>query len=148
MAVCIGGEGYTLPSGFLLKELCIMHPNNEYSHYLFKTDHCLSLTENDLRTIRYVTEKVNGLLYHDGDIPLKHLREILNRYKDNIIYTYSELMRTTIQQHLPVTVVINVQDMGYTLPRLLPDPHCFRFHCFRYCAKSKAIAIRNFMANQ
>ena len=55
MTAYIGIDGFTLPSGFILKEMCILYPNDEYDHYLFKNPGW-QLTEADRRTIRYTTK--------------------------------------------------------------------------------------------
>ena len=147
MEAYVGGEGYTTPSGFILKEMCIMFPNKEYNHYLFKSD-SFGLSDNDFKTIRYAMKTINKLSFHDGDTPSHHLDEILQRYKEYTIYTYSEVMQKRLQHHLPTTIVINAQDEGLKLASELPDPKCFREHPHRYCAKAKAIAIRKFMDNE
>ena len=144
MSVFIGIEGYTLPCGFILKELCIFYPNKEFDHFLFKSPD-LTLTEADKRTIRYTTENLNELQYEDGHIPYDQIGEILNSVKDLIIYTYSEVAVKNLQKYLPTTVIKNIQHDGFIMPKTLPESGCFRKHCQRYCGKAKSIQIKNFM---
>ena len=137
MDVIVTMDGYSLPSGFILKELCIMHPSGEYNYFLFsKPD--IPLTAKDLETIQYTTANLNNISFDDGDIPyeLKHFR----------IYTYSDIATRILQGYLPTTFIKNVQEIeNYKLPAELPDSNCFRNHNQRYCAKAKAIAVKEFM---
>ena len=146
MEVYIAGEGYDIHSGFLLKEMCVMFSNKEYSQFVFKTDDVV-LSEGDYKAIRDAVKHTSKLSFHDGDIPSHLVCDILERYQEYTIYTYSEEMCDFIQHHLPTTIVINVQDKGLTLKEQLPDPICFRRHPPNFCAKAKAIEIRNFMDN-
>ena len=147
MDVYIGTEGFTLPNEFLIKEICVYFENNEYNHYLFKPPPNHRLTEVDERTIRYTTNRINGISYHDGDVPYGIMDEVLSRYREYTIYTYSQVALNLLQRALPTTVIINVQELGFKLPSELPDPVCCRQHPARYCAKAKAIAVKNFCKN-
>ena len=148
MDVYVAAEGYTLPCGFILKELCIIFPNGEYNHHLFKSPDHITLTATDERTVRWSTKNLNNLSYDDGDLSIEQLEVILYKLKDFTIYTYTSLVEKLIQNYLPTTVVINTQDMEYHLPITLPNPNCFRQHSYRYCAKAKAIAIKNFIEKE
>ena len=146
MDVYIAGEGYNLPTGFILKEACIMFSNKEYTQYLFKGG-TIGLGENEFKAIRKAMKTTNKLSFHDGDTSPYQFADALDRYKDYTIYTYSEVMQKYIQHHLPTTLVINTQDTGLILSDKLPDPGCFRHHPPRFCAKAKVIAIRDFIEN-
>ena len=104
MTAYIGIDGYTLPSGFILKEMCILYPNDEYDHYLFRNPGW-QLTEADMRTIRYTTQNLNNLCYQDGFIPYDQIANILDSVKDDTICTYSEIAVTILQRYLPTTVI-------------------------------------------
>lgn len=145
MEVFIALEGYCLPCRFVVKEVCVLFLDGDFDHFLFKAPTNLHLTTVDRRTIRYITAHVNELSYQDGDIPYDTLLNILQKYGQYRIYTYSDIAQQFLQRLLPTTVVINVQDNGFQLPNQLPDPACFRAHPPRYCAKAKVIAIKNFM---
>ena len=138
-------EGYTLPTGFIAKELAVIFPNSEYAHYLFEKPNNFVLSLTDKKTLRYATRHLNNLSYDDGDIPYNQIGPILQKLTNYSIYTYSEIVKNFIQVFLPTTVVINTQDLGYQLPKTLPDPSCFRIHRPRYCAKAKALAVKNFI---
>ena len=145
MDAYIGVEGYTLPSGFVLKELCVLFPNEEYSYYLFKAPVNKQLSDVDRRTIRYTTTNLNNLSWFDGHIPLEILPDILQEIKQYRIYTYSEIARKMLQELLPVSIVNDIQTLGFKLPSCLPSDNCGREHKPRYCAKAKAVAIKNFL---
>ena len=144
MPVFIGIEGYTLPSAFILKELCIIYPNNDYEHYLFQQP-TLDLTKKDEQTVRYTSKYLNQLGYSDGYIEYNQIENTLTPVKDDIIYTYSDIAVCALQKYLPTTVIINIQNEGFVMPKTLPESGCFRKHCQRYCGKAKAIAVKNFM---
>ena len=148
MEVYIGVDGYTTPNGFIVKEMCIMFPDEEYNYFLFKPPTNLHLTEADQRTIRYATTHLNNLSYHDGDVPYEFLQEIISKYRQYNIYTYSEVAMKLLQKTLSTSVITNIQNMGYKMPSTLPDPACFRKHNPRYCGKAKAIAVKNFLKNR
>ena len=145
MDAYIGIEGYTLPTGFIAKELTVIFPNTEYTHYLFERPANFVLSQRDEKTVRYATRYLNNLIYADGDTPYNQLGPILQKLSNYTIYTYSQIASNFIQEFLPTTIVINTQDLGYQLPKILPDPSCFRIHRPRYCAKAKALAVRDFV---
>ena len=144
MNIFVGIEGFTLPSRFVIKELCIQYANEEFSHFLFKQPKDLKLSEIDERTIRFTTNKVNQLNFHDGDIPYEIIGEVLSRYREYTVYTYGDEAVHSLQKYLPTTVVLNVQGQGFKLPLELPNSFCGRTHRARYCAKAKSVAIKNF----
>ena len=145
MDVYIGVDGYTTPSGFIVKEICIMFPDGEYNHYLLKHPANQYLTEVDKRTIRYATTHLNNLSYDDGDVPYEFLQNILSEYRQYHVYTYSEVALKLLQNILPTSVITNIQNLGFEMSSTLPDPKCFRKHNPRYCGKAKAIAVKNFV---
>lgn len=145
MNVYITTDGYTLPSGFIVKEICCMFINNEFNHYLVKPPMNRDLNDVDKRTIRYATKNLNNLSYHDGWFPYEKMDEIFWRFQEYHVYTYNDLTLKFIQNILPTTIVTNVQELGFQMPDVLPDANCFRSHNARYCAKAKCIAIKNFI---
>ena len=145
MNAYVGVEGFLTQSGFILKELCIYYDREEYDHYLFKRPGW-QLTEKDVQTIRYASSQLNGLHINDGCIPYQEIAQILNVISGHQIYTFSDLAVSTLRQYLPNTRKIkNIQDMGFEMPKNLPNSRCFRSHRSRYCAKSKACKVRDFM---
>lgn len=138
-------DGYTLPFRFIPKEMTIMFTNDEFNHYLFQPPTDLYLSDNDTRTIRYTTRHLNGLSWHDGDVSLEYLPQILSKYRDCWIYTFSDISCKVLEEILPTSVIVNVQDLGFNMPKSLPDPLCNRVHRPRFCSKAKAIAIRDFL---
>ena len=144
--VTITLDGYTLPSGFIPKELTVLFSNQEFNHYLFKPPIDRHLTEVDKRTIRYTVRCLSGISYHDGDVAVEYLQQILSRYCDYTIYTYSDVAYKLLQEMLPTTVIINIQETGFIMPKMLPDTGCSRIHHNpRYCSKSKAFAVQRYL---
>ena len=144
MSVIIGLDGYTLPGQFVLKEMCLIYPNEEYNHYLFKKPDGF-LSNLAMKTVRYTTENLNNLSYEDGDIPYTLIPEILEKVKDLRIFTYSDIAMRFLQMHLPTTSIENIQHRGYKMPATLPNTKCFRLHNPRYCARAKALAVKKFL---
>ena len=145
MNAYIGIEGFTLPSGFVAKEICILFPNQEFCHFIFKSPNSSQLSAVDHRTIRFATEKLNNLSWHDGFVSYETIPELLTEFQQYKIFTYSTVAQRFIQELLPLSIVVNVQDIGYKMQKELPDPACSRDHPPRYCAKAKAIAIKEFV---
>ena len=145
MNAYVGIEGFLTQSGFILKELCIYYDSEEFDHYLFKRPDW-QLTQKDMQTLRYVSSQLNGLHLNDGSIPYKEIAPILEVISRHQIYTFSDLAVKTLRNYLPNTPKIkNIQDMGFEMPKHLPNSRCFRLHRSRYCAKSKDCKVRDFM---
>ena len=130
MNTYIGVEGFLTKSGFILKELCIFYDDERCDHYIFKEPTWTwGLTNRDLDTIHYISSQLNGLYLHDGSIPYKAINEILGCIRYYQIYTFSNLAVETLREYLPDTKKIkNIQDLGFEMPKHLPNPHCFRSH--------------------
>ena len=145
MRVVIGLDGYTLKSGFIAKELVILFSNGEFEHYIFNNLPTM-LTQDEFRTVRYVTKNLSGLNYRDGMVDYSLLGEIFKRISNFHVYTYGDLCTKVLQSYLPTTLISNVQHMGFTMPSILEDRGCFKKHVkYRYCAKSKAFTINDFV---
>ena len=143
--ICITGEGFVLPSGFVLKELTVLWFNGDFNHFIFQPPKDLQLTSSDLTTIRYASKNLNQLSYNEGLIPYSCLDEIINNFVNETIYTYSEVFERFLQNMLPATMIINVQDCGFNIPRTLPSPPCFKTHSPRYCSLAKAKSVLGFL---
>ena len=128
MNAYIGVEGFSTKSGFILKELCIFYDGGEYDHYLFK-EPSWRLTHKDLDAVHYISSQLNGFHLYDGSIPYEDIVGILEAIKGYKIYTFSYLAVETLREYLPDTEKIkNIQDLGFEMPKELPNPHCFRSH--------------------
>lgn len=138
--IYFGVEGYTLPSGYIAKELVIMQKNGEYQHHILLPPNG-ELSHEDYRTIRYVTRNLNGLAYHEGTVPYHTLATILDTIKQHTIYTYGGTAKRFLEAHLPSTVVIDIQEHGYQMPKVLPTSNCPKHHTPRYCALAKARVV-------
>lgn len=141
MELVIAAEGFTLPSGYVLKEMSIIFFNREYKHFLFKKPTNFLPTPKDIITIQYTTKHFNQLSFLEGDVPYNLIEDILTPYRDYKMYTYSDIFRKFLQNILPSTTVTNIQTYGKKLPATLPKPNCFRNHRARYCSLAKAKAI-------
>ena len=149
MNIFVAFEGFTLPAGYVAKEVTVLFPNGEYNHYILKKPEFRHLSTLDEQTVRYVTRYINGISYVDGNVPYEELGAIIKNLEGYTIYTYSSVAKTLIQDFLPTTVVINIQELDHFLPTSLPNPRCFRNHPnYRYCSKAKAIAIKNIIENE
>ena len=144
MKIIISIEGYTLTSGFIIKEICYIYQNGEYNHYLIRNPE-RPLTENERRTVRYTTQHLNNLDYFEGDIPYTLIPSLLSHLRDYKLYTYSDIAVKVLQSYLPTTSIENIQDQGYKMPCILPNPGCFKMHNPRYCAKSKALKVKRYL---
>ena len=157
MNAYVGVEGFLTKSGFILKELCIYYDGEEFDHYLFK-EPSWALTDRDLETVQYISSQLNGLHLYDGSIPYKEINGILEGIRGYEIYTFSDLAMETLRKYLPdARKIKNIQELGFEMPKQLPNSHCFRSHNvvdkkhsftsprYRYCAKAKAQEVRDFM---
>lgn len=141
MELYIAGEGFTLPSGFILKEMTIIFPNREYKHFMFKNPDNFFPTARDNKTIRYTTKNFNQLSFTEGDVSYNLIDDILTPYKNYKLYTYSDIFCSFLEKRLPTTAVTNIQDFGHKLPATLPKPNCFKNHNPRYCSLAKALRV-------
>ena len=98
MSVIVGLEGYTTPSGYILKELCILFPSLEWQHYIFKTPNAM-FTEADRRAARYATTHLSGLSIHDGTTDYGEIKQILEYLQNLRIYTYSEIAVKVLEDY-------------------------------------------------
>ena len=144
MQVYIGVEGYLLSEGFIAKELAILHTDGQFDHYILQPPLDTELSVKDLQTVFYVTKNLNNLPYEDGYIPYEKLTEIFKGIENNIIFTYGCIATQLVQKYLPNTIVFNTRKEGFKLPANLVPTYCSRLHPPRYCAKSKAIEIKNY----
>ena len=142
--VFIAVEGFTLPSGFIVKELTMMFGNHQFNHYLFEPPVDFVPTREDLTTIRYTTNQIHGLNFTDGTLAYDKLYDILSKLHDHKVHCYGEHTKRLLQSHVPFTPIFNIQDVGFTMPETLPSSSCGRNHHGRNCSMSKATVVRNF----
>ena len=114
-------EGFPLSCGYIVKELTILYPNNEYTHVIFQKPN-IWLSQKDMRTVRYVSQHIHGLSFDDGDVPLSEFTNIISKLKEFTIHTYSLQSLQVLQAILPTTVIISIREKGYVLPQHLEDP--------------------------
>ena len=147
MQIYIGIEGFTLTSGFILKEMSICFTNREFRHLLFQQPSNFKLSPRDIVTIRYTTKHLSQLSFTDGDVPYMCIPDILERYKHSTIFTYGECAVNFLQRYLQTSVIVNIQTYGFKMPSVLSKPSCFINHTPRNCSLAKALQIRTFVEN-
>ena len=146
MEVYVGIEGFTLSKETIVKELVILYPNKEYNHYLFKNPSKL-LSSKDSQTVRYTTKYINKLSWYDGDVLYSNVGQVLKKVRDWKIYTYGSAARKFLAKYLPNSVIIDIQPDTGKMPSVLEPCGCFRDHPTRYCAKAKALYIKDTVDN-
>ena len=145
--VIVTVQGYNLKSQFLWKECTILRPGGEFEHYLLKPPTDISLSQGDWKTVRYATANLHGLNFNDGFVAYKHLSEILNKLKSvKNIYTYGNIGKQAILGFLPHALVIDVIDLGYTVPKHpLELTLCGRMHSSRYCSRWLSFKVYDYL---
>ena len=59
-AVFIAVEGFNLKRGYVIKELSVVHSDDSYQHYQFKTPENFIPSDADKKTIEYTKNYLNG----------------------------------------------------------------------------------------
>ena len=121
MEVFVGIEGFTLPSGFVAKEVCFLYPNWEFCHLLFKPPCDRHLSNIDRRTIRWTTNNLNNIFYQDGEVPYECLHDILKTLQLHTIWTYGEVAQRFLQDFLPTSIITNSLAHYYHTAHILND---------------------------
>ena len=79
MDIYVGLEGFLLKRMYVIKEMTVLYENGSLDHYLFAAPTSLHLTSPEATTVRYVSQKLNGLSYHDGDITYEEVYNIVRK---------------------------------------------------------------------
>ena len=145
--VIIALEGFTLPSGFIAKELTILDDNLTYQHFHFTKPEDFHPTAQDLRTIKYTSEVLSQLYLDDNSLlPYSTINTILRQMSSHKIYVAGHTAHKFITTYLPTTEVIDLcKKYKFTYPLKLPYIECFKLHTPRYCSLAKAKYIYKFM---
>ena len=141
-------EGFTLPSGYYIKELTIMNENgNGYQHFHFNAPDNFQPTPSDQCTINYTTRHLNQLtLCDDSLLPYSTIEIILQNLSTRTIYVAGHSAYNFIKNYLPLTNIINISSThDFKYPPTLDPVSCFKTHRPRYCSLAKARCIKNFM---
>lgn len=143
-SVVISIEGFNLQRDYIIKELSVIHQDDGYQHYQFKTPRDFIPTNQDLKTISFTKKYLNGFsLIDDHHLDNEIHESILKEFAKYTIYVAGEITQRFISKILPETTVIDVYDiMDFKYPKELPDPSCFSYHLFRYCSLAKARYIK------
>ena len=144
--VFVAVEGYSLPNGFVVKELTVIKNNSDVDHFIFmKPD--VVFTAAETKTIAWTTKYLNGLKLTDGHIPYNTVPHIISQLSHSKIFCYGSLTTKFLRSIIPLGYIIDVQLKGFSLPKNLKDSHlrCGRSHPIRFCAMAKANAIKNFI---
>ena len=143
--VIIALEGFTLPSGFIVKELTILSDNLKYQHFHFNKPKDFYPTAGDLRTIKYTSEVLSQLYFDDDSLlPYSTINDILKQMSSHKIYVAGHTAHKFITTYLPTTEVINLcKEYKFKYPLILPSVECFKQHTPRYCSLAKAKRIKS-----
>jgi hypothetical protein len=139
-------EGFTLPSGYLVKELTILYTNNDYQHFHFKSPEDFAPTGSELRTIKYATSYLHQLpLYDRNPLPYSMLATIVTSLRDDTIVVAGSAAFNLIRDFLPFSRIIDIcESYNFKYPPALPPTHCFRNHQPRHCSLAKGQFISLF----
>ena len=141
--VYVAAEGFSLENGWVIKELTLLFYTGEFVHVLLQPPKDFKCSEKDETTIRYTTHHLNGLNFDEGETPYECLGDILSKLRNCRVYCYGEASRRLLQSHLPYTPVHDTQEMGFSMPAIIPTVKCGRLHRGRYCSMAKTAAIRD-----
>ena len=143
-------EGFTLPSGYIIKELSVIFDNDNYQHFHFKPPTNFYPTNEEHYTINYTTTYLNQLyLMDDSLLPYSTINDILKNLSSHTIYVAGQSAYNFIKAKLPMTRVINICiKNNFEYPKQLSKSNCFKDHNPRYCSLSKCKYIKNFMINE
>ena len=133
-------EGFTLPSGYIVKELTIVFDDDSYQHFHFNAPKDFFPTAKDLRTINYVRRHLNGLsLSNDCLLPYTSINDILNNLSSCKIYVAGNSAHQFIMAYLPLNNIIDIcREYNFKYPEELLPMDWFKQHKPRYCSHSKA----------
>ena len=140
-------EGFSLPSGYIIREMTIMFSNGEYDHFRFKAPQHFTPTITDVTTIQYTSNNLLQLPFHDKSLlPYETVFSILRSLSHLTLYSVGQQALEVLTTNLPFTRVVNVGSrFGFKYPTALPPVNCGRRHNTRYCSLAKAICLRDFM---
>ncbi len=140
-------EGFTLPSGYLIKEMTVCLDNGEIHHFHFKSPSNFFPNENELRTIRFASRHLNQLSLHDSNLlPYNAIGIILQNIASNIVYVAGNAAYNFVTLKLPSTIVLDIcRVYGFKYPTELPDASCIKRHRARYCSFAKCLCIKNYL---
>ena len=141
-------EGFTLPSGYVIKELTALNvSNDEYQHFHFNAPENFKPTHTDLQTINYATRYLNQLsLSDDSLLPYAAITAILQNLVKHTIYVAGHSAYSFIKSHLPLSNIIDITStLNFKYPKILNSADCFKTHRPRYCSLAKARCIKKFM---
>ena len=143
-------EGFTLPSGYIIKELTVIFDDDNYQHFHFKAPANFYPTNDEQRTINYTTNYLNQLFFSDNSLlPYSTINDILKNLSSHTIYVAGQSAYRFVKSKIPLTNVIDICiDYNFTYPKVLEKTNCFKDHNPRYCSLSKCKYIKNFMINE
>ena len=143
-------EGFTLPSGYIIKELSVIFDDDNFQHFQFKAPPNFYPTTEEQRTIKFSTKYLNQLyLTDDSLLPYSTINEILKNLSFHTIYVAGHSAYNFIKAKLPMTHVIDICiKNNFKYPKQLSKSNCFKDHNPRYCSLSKCEYIKKFMINE
>ncbi len=140
-------EGFTLPSGYLIKELTVCLDNGEIQHFHFKAPPNFYPTEMELRTIRFANKHLNQLSLHEGNLlPYSTIDTILQNMVSSTVYVAGSAAFNLVTSKLPSTLVLDVCTLyNFKYPNELAFASCMKRHRPRYCSFAKCLFIKDYL---
>ena len=140
-------EGFNLSSGYIIKELTILFPDDSYQHFQFNPPNDFHPTAAQWKTINYTQKHLNELtLYDNALLPYSTINDIMQKISSHTIFVAGNITQSVINEYLPLTKVIDIcTEYNFSYPKELPPANCFKQHRPRYCSMAKATYVKNFM---
>ena len=136
-------EGFNFHTGFVIRELTLLFPDNSEQHFQFRNPETVYLDDRDKRTAKFAKRHLHGFSATDDGtccLPYSIYPQILKAVENCRIYVAGQIARRFFMKNLPYTPIIDVYSswdfMKY--PIELENPQCFFLHRFRYCSLAKA----------
>jgi len=139
-------------SKYLIKELSVIDTETwATQHWIFKHDNAQNTTSR--RTNKWLEQHHHGLSMGYGDVEYEEIDRILSSLKFSYIYVKGAQKQKIIEEFIPHTTIINIEEMG--CPRLnqlciednLP---CCIFHMNlnpKQCTFYRIFALRKWFIN-
>ncbi len=142
-SVIVSVEGYSLPDGYVIKELTIMSMSGDYTHVTFKPPP-MPLSPVDQRTIDYACRYLNGLFWEEGLLPYTMLPGILETLRGAELICHGVMASTWLKKVCPNSRIRDTSTQQQKFPRTIPFwTSCGKNHNTRYCSLHKAHYILN-----
>ena len=140
-------ECFNLSSGYIIKELTILIPDDSYEHFQFNPPNDFNPTAAQTKTIKYIQKHLNELtLYENALLPYSIINDIMKKISSHTIFVAGNITQNVINEYLPLSKVIDIcTEYKFSYPKELPPANCFKQHKPRYCSMAKTAYVKKFM---